>query len=88
MNLAQVKEHIIYVLDEYMDVKAKLLYFAMFFKEENERFYFDPVEYQALSGADSLQQLNYLLYVLSEEHGLIDIFLDDDKERHIQFKHI
>lgn len=33
MNLAQVKEHIISVLDEYMDVKAKLLYFAMFFKE-------------------------------------------------------
>lgn len=88
MSLAQVKDHVISILDEYMDVKAKLLYFAMFFKEENERFYFDPVEYQALSGADSLQQLDYLLYVLSEDYGLIDIFLDDDKERHIQFRHI
>lgn len=88
MNLAQVKDHIISILDEYMDVKAKLLYFAMFFKEENERFYFDPVEYQALSGADSLQQLDYLLYVLSEDYGLIDIFLDDDNNQHIQFRHI
>ena len=77
MDGSQLREHIISVLEEYMNVKAKLLYFAMFFIEGQKDFHLDPVEYQALSGADSEQELDYLLYELSKDYDLIEVCKDE-----------